>query len=321
MICFLSSLGGTEQESEKGRFWLRRKLYPTNQLLHSPDDIDGSALSWLSRDVSLGSLNPQEIAFIDTETTGLAGGTGTYPFLVGIGRFTEDGFLVTQYLMRDYDEEPAMLEALSADLRLSSVLATYNGKCFDAPPTRYALSYESPSSDIRFYTAFRFVTSRPEIMALPLRALYSYELGIAPSQTNPGDRYSRFPKSRRSFLILFAVCGSTGCVPFSKHNAVDIYSLAMLTAKACRLFRNPQQEVEHPLDWFGLGRSFLANKEMQMARLCFEKSLQCDLPEAFRWIAMRDYSRILKRARDYEEAACVWRDMLAQHNSFSSISL
>ena len=45
---------------------------------------------------------------LDTETTGLAGGTGTYVFLVGVGFFDGDEFEVRQYFMRDLDEEPAL---------------------------------------------------------------------------------------------------------------------------------------------------------------------------------------------------------------------
>jgi hypothetical protein len=44
---------------------------------------------------------PQRWAFLDTETTGLAGGSGTYAFLIGVGRITPDGFRVRQFFMRE----------------------------------------------------------------------------------------------------------------------------------------------------------------------------------------------------------------------------
>src|SRR5438132_993453 len=53
----------------------------------------------------------RRLLFLDTETTGLAGGTGTYAFLVGVGRLDGDRFVVVQYFMRDFDEEPALLAA------------------------------------------------------------------------------------------------------------------------------------------------------------------------------------------------------------------
>ncbi len=57
---------------------------------------------------------PQEWAFLDTETTGLAGGTGTCAFLVGVGRITPEGFRVRQFFMRDFGEEASQLDALYA---------------------------------------------------------------------------------------------------------------------------------------------------------------------------------------------------------------
>ena len=59
--------------------------------------------------------------FLDTETTGLAGGTGTYAFLVGLGWWEEDGFVVEQFFMRNHGEEPSLLldvlERLAAEAR------------------------------------------------------------------------------------------------------------------------------------------------------------------------------------------------------------
>ncbi len=72
-------------------------------------------------------------AFLDTETTGLAGGTGTYAFLIGVGRVTPEGFRVRQFFMRDYAEEASLLCALSAHLAQFDVLVTYNGKAYDQP--------------------------------------------------------------------------------------------------------------------------------------------------------------------------------------------
>ena len=66
-------------------------------------------------DARLGELPIESFAFLDTETSGLAGGTGTYAFLVGAARFVEGGeFVLQQFFMRDPTEEPALLDALGA---------------------------------------------------------------------------------------------------------------------------------------------------------------------------------------------------------------
>jgi len=84
---------------------------------------------------------PTRLLFLDTETTGLAGGTGTYAFLVGAGWREDDRFVVAQYFMRDLDEEPALLAALSPLLERASALVTFNGGGFDLPllETRFVL--------------------------------------------------------------------------------------------------------------------------------------------------------------------------------------
>jgi len=79
---------------------------------------------------------------LDTETTGLAGGAGTYIFLVGVGYFEGDQFYVRQYFMRDYNEERALLSALNDLLANFKAVVTYNGKTFDLPlmESRYIMS-------------------------------------------------------------------------------------------------------------------------------------------------------------------------------------
>jgi uncharacterized protein YprB with RNaseH-like and TPR domain len=79
------------------------------------------------------SCPPARWAFLDTETTGLAGGTGTCAFLIGVGSIEPAGFRLRQFFMRDYGEEPSMLSRLAEHLAQFDVLVTYNGKAFDQP--------------------------------------------------------------------------------------------------------------------------------------------------------------------------------------------
>ena len=83
-----------------------------------------------------------ETLFLDTETSGLAGGTGTFAFLVGLGRVEGEAFRVTQFLLRNPAGERAMLTAIRemAGDR-PAPLVTYNGSSFDLPllETRFAL--------------------------------------------------------------------------------------------------------------------------------------------------------------------------------------
>src|SRR3990170_407760 len=81
----------------------------------------------------LTTIGPEQLAYLDTETTGLAGGAGTLVFLVGIGRFVEGQFRIRQYFLRDPSEEAAMLLALQEDLEPAGGFVTFNGQRFDMP--------------------------------------------------------------------------------------------------------------------------------------------------------------------------------------------
>ncbi len=84
----------------------------------------------------------RRLLFLDAETTGLAGGTGTYAFLVGAAWLEDDRLVLTQHFMRDFDEEPALLAALRPLLERASGLVTFNGASFDLPllETRFIMT-------------------------------------------------------------------------------------------------------------------------------------------------------------------------------------
>jgi uncharacterized protein YprB with RNaseH-like and TPR domain len=86
-------------------------------------------------------IDARGLLFLDTETTGLAGGTGTYAFLVGVARFDGGRLRLTQFFMRDLDEEPALVAALAPLLADATGLVTFNGSGFDVPllETRFIL--------------------------------------------------------------------------------------------------------------------------------------------------------------------------------------
>ncbi len=91
----------------------------------------------------------ENVVFLDTETSGLAGGTGTYVFLIGIGYRTAQGFDLVQFFMRDPAQEAALIAALDQWLARFDVVVTFNGKTFDIPllSTRYQMNgLTSPGS-------------------------------------------------------------------------------------------------------------------------------------------------------------------------------
>ncbi len=88
---------------------------------------------WLARLDSALPACSGPVVFLDTETTGLAGGAGTVAFLLGLARLARGHLHVTQYLLTGFSGEPAMLADAARRLAQASTLVSFNGKCFDLP--------------------------------------------------------------------------------------------------------------------------------------------------------------------------------------------
>ena len=92
-------------------------------------------------------VQPRDLLFFDTETTGLAGGTGTRAFMIGAADWHThpergDGLRIRQLLMTTMAAETAMLREFAGWLQPGTVFSSYNGRCYDAPllKTRYRLA-------------------------------------------------------------------------------------------------------------------------------------------------------------------------------------
>jgi len=94
------------------------------------------------REAPLGAIDSVRLLHFDTETTGLAGGTGTRAFMIGAADWRDDGLRVRQLLCTSLQAERAMLECFASWLDEDTVLSSYNGRCYDAPllAARYRLA-------------------------------------------------------------------------------------------------------------------------------------------------------------------------------------
>lgn len=119
------------EEIAKG-LWLQESLHPLENVW--PTDLDGT---FDRRD----PIPTRDLLFFDTETTGLAGGTGTRAFMIGAADVTATGLRVRQLTIANTSAEPAMLDVFRTWLSPSTILSSYNGKSYDAPllKTRYRL--------------------------------------------------------------------------------------------------------------------------------------------------------------------------------------
>jgi uncharacterized protein YprB with RNaseH-like and TPR domain len=140
-------LDGVERDTPYGGVWLARAVYPAAYRhgridLRAGRDWHPEDLSRIAREPRAGTLRPERWVALDVESTGLGARSGTLAFLVGLGFWDGDDYIVEQMLLRDPADEPALLHAATARLGAFDGVATFNGKAFDLPllATRYALA-------------------------------------------------------------------------------------------------------------------------------------------------------------------------------------
>ena len=202
--------------------------------------------------------------FLDTETTGLSGGAGTVAFLVGVGFVEGESFVVEQYLMRDYGDEPELLDRLAERMQSFDAVCTFNGKNFDLPllQTRYTMCRmrekwrELEQLDL-LYPARR--TWKRRIGSCRLANLEAQILGKPREDDLPGSeapqRFFDYLKTG-DFSLLDEV------VP---HNRQDIVTLGTLLAHLCALYAHPERESRRD-DLFSMGRALENQGELRPAR-------------------------------------------------------
>src|SRR5262245_34271108 len=130
-------LGGLCQKTKFGQHLTIRNWYSTPEFAEpdrrSLDLLTQNRDETISRKTRAALENPEKWLFLDTETTGLAGGTGTYAFLVGLAWWDAGGLAVEQMLLRDFSDEHSLLAELAGRIADRPVLVSFNGKCFDWP--------------------------------------------------------------------------------------------------------------------------------------------------------------------------------------------
>src|SRR5206468_1922487 len=87
----------------------------------------------LALDENLRGIDTSRMLLVDTETTGLHGGAGTLPFVIGLAWFEGESLVVRQLFVPRPGQERPLLYRLAERLAMASVLVSFNGKCFDWP--------------------------------------------------------------------------------------------------------------------------------------------------------------------------------------------
>jgi uncharacterized protein YprB with RNaseH-like and TPR domain len=313
-------LAGELVETPLGKHFETEKLYAKHERHGSYDiaDLNGFAPDLLESlsDGSIRNAHPGTLAFLDTETTGLAGGSGTYAFLIGVGSIDDEGFRVRQFFMRDYSEEPSMLHSLSTYLARFDSLVTYNGRSYDQPllETRYTMCRaRHPFARMEhldlLYGARRLFKLRLENCRLV--NLENQILGFERQGDIPGEMipyiYFEFLRSRRAFRL----------VPVFHHNVLDILSLACLTGVIPEAFRDPANaRARHGSDLLGLARWLQVSGRLEEALRLMRRAVDMGLPDHHLFRALFEAGGIEKKLGMEHAALATYTDLSLSPNPF-----
>ena len=308
-------VNGTYQETIFGPVFCLQETFPLDHVhgnikLNAYNSI--RVLSEWARCPEIDDSQLRNLVFLDTETTGLSGGTGTMAFMVGVGRYTDEGFVLAQYFLKNPSEEPALLAGLSQFVDSLSAVVTYNGKSFDMPllQTRYIMHrLSTPFVNIAHFDLLTLARRiwRERLESCTLGNIEHQVLGVTRSNEEvPGylvpeiyATYLRTGDARPIQGIFY-------------HNAIDILSLAALFVHATQILELPTStKTQNGIDIASIARLFQAMGKTDIASALYAESTQHDLPASLLARTLMDQAGIHKKQGNFDEAIVLWQKAVA----------
>ena len=243
----------------------RVSAVPLDPKLCALDPVGLRRMGWTG-----GPFDVQRCLFIDTETTGLSGGAGTVAFLVGAGYCDGDRFTIEQYMLRDYADEPELIDRLALLLERFDCVCHFNGRRFDMPllESRFTMCRmrhrwrELAQLDL-LYPARRAWKLR--LGSCRLARIETEILGLPRQNDLPGSevpgRFFEYLKTGDEGLLEDII----------DHNRQDIATLAALLVKLCDVNARPEALTDQR-DLFSMGRALERQGEYKRARELYRVS-------------------------------------------------
>src|SRR5437773_5391184 len=261
--------------------------------------------------------DPEKWLFLDTETTGLAGGTGTYAFPIGLAWWDAGGLQAEQFFMRDFAEEHALLHELSQRVAERPVLVTFNGKSFDWPllENRFTMTRS---------IAVPKLAAHLDLLH-PARVLWKLRLGSVrlvelERHVLDAPRLGWHRENDVSSALIpqfyFDYLRGGPAAPLAavvRHNQMDFRGLSALFGNINALLSQQTDaavEIES-FDLLGLSRFFQRRGENDRAHTACPRALEIGLPAEFRPQARRDLAQMAKRRGEHTRAAEIWLETVA----------
>ncbi len=272
--------------------------------------------------------------FVDLETTGLAGGAGTYAFLVGCAWYQDGGLCIRQFFLSDFSAERMLLEAVQEIAADCGAVVTFNGKSFDLPliETRFLLHRLQtpfaalPHVDMLHPARRLWRDDAPDDGAGEHAAAAGAGRSFAGRQGSAGCRLSTLEETLcgharegdvpgfeiPSRYFHFVRTGdSRGLAAVMEHNRLDLISLAMITARASQLLEDGPAVARTGREALGMGRLYERAGMPGDARASFLRAAEHSDSDAVTCAdAWRSYAVLSRRERRYTDAAEGWRRIL-----------
>jgi uncharacterized protein len=283
----------------------------TLELLSHSHDVS------FSRKTRAALENPEKWLFLDTETTGLAGGTGTYAFLIGLAWWDACGLQVEQILMRDFTEEFSALQQLAQHVAERPVLVTFNGKSFDWPllESRFTMTRSIAVPKLAAHLDLLHPARalwRPRLGSVRLAELERQVLDAQRLGWSRDDDISSamIPQFYFDYLRGGSAEPLGGVV---RHNQMDLRGLAALFGKINEMLSESRGEINgvESLDLFGLSRFLQRRGASDRAQSACTQALELGLPAEFRPKARRELAQMSKRRGEHARAAEIWLQLAA----------
>ncbi len=273
------------------------------------------ALEVIAGDGRFAAVDPRRVVFFDSETTGLAGGTGTIPFMLGFGWFAGEAFAARIFVLLNLDREAEFLEAVGRFLEEQDFAAvvTYNGKAFDMPllETRCILQRRRPPFQDLPHLDFLFPARtiwRNTFDSRKLGYLGEMLLGLSREDDVDGADipalYFSFLRSRAFSLL----------EPVVEHNAMDLVGLAAVVLLGA-LYLDDHSLTGDGGEIFGLGRLCERAGLLERAEELYKAARESSSRDDVSALAARRLSVLLKKKRLYDEALELWQQLAAGHDA------
>jgi hypothetical protein len=225
-------------------------------------DVDPACVAGLALDRGLAEVDLRRALFLDTETTGLGGGTGVVPFLVGLAWFEDGALVVEQLLLEELGEEAAMLARVRERVEAASCVVTYNGKAYDLPLLEArAVMNRQPALPARPHLDLLHCSRRvykPRLVQVRLVDMEAQILGMRRARDVDGaeipELYWSYLREGRSELL----------GPVIEHNAHDVAALAAILAVLAERYAELHRE-DDPRDQLARAKVGWRNGDLERA--------------------------------------------------------